>query len=306
MVLQKGQQTAFFSRLVRKIFLEDWLMKLVALVITLALWFGVTGLRTNTKQRFQNIPLSIRVSNNIEITNSPVSEVDVIVSGDKRKIDQLNARDLVISLDLTGVAAGERTVQILPENVLIDLPQGIKLEEIQPNKIAVKLETVEEREVAVRAETEGSLTEGFEFYGEPVVQPQKIRVRGPASFIRTLDFVSTETIDIANRRADFTVKQVPLNVVNPKATLLDTAVDVMFRIGEKRIERLFQVPVETDSGPRKATLVLFGARSVLDSLNSENLPIEVVKNDAGENTLRLNLPPELEGRIEIKKLNINP
>ncbi len=306
MFLQKGQQKVFFSRLFRRVFFEDWLMKLIALVITFALWFGVTGLRTNTKQRFQNIPLNIRVSNNLEITNSPVTEVDVIISGDKRKIDQLNPRDLVISLDLTGVQAGDRTVQILPENVLIDLPQGIKLEEIQPSKIAVKLETVEEREITVRAETEGSVAEGFELYGEPVVQPQKIRVRGPASFVRTLDFISTEKIDLTDRKEGFTAKQTPLNVANPKATLLDTVVEVSFRIGEKRIERLFQIAVETDNGTKRATVILFGARSVIENLTTDNLNVEFVKNDAGENTPKLNLPFELEGKVEIKKLKINP
>lgn len=301
----KERRKKFFSRLGRKIFFEDWGMKLIALVITLALWFGVTGLRTNTKQRFQNIPLNIRVSNNIEITNSPVTEVDVVLSGDKRKIDQLNPRDLVISLDLTDVQAGERTVQVLPENVSIELPQGVKLEEIQPNKIAVKLENVEEREVVVRAETEGTVAEGFEIYST-TIQPQKIRVRGPASFIRTLDFVSTEKVNLTDRRDDFTAQQIPLNVANPKATLLDTVVDIVFRIGEKRTERLFLVPVQTDNGPKKATVILYGASSVMEGLTAESLQVELVKNDAGESTLKLTMPTELEGRVEIKKLKINP
>jgi YbbR domain-containing protein len=301
----KKRQKMFFSRLFRKIFFEDWGMKLVALIITLALWFGVTGLRTTTKQRFQNIPLNIRVSNNIEITNSPVTEVDVVLSGDKRKIDQLNPRDLVISLDLTDVAAGDRTVQILPENVSLELPQGVKLEEIQPNKIAVKLETVEEREIAVRAETEGTVADGFEIYST-TIQPQKIRVRGPASFIRTLDFVSTEKINLANLKEDFTAKQIPLNIVNPKATLLDTTVDVAFRIGEKRTERLFLIPVQTENGQKKATVILYGARSLLEGLTSESLSVELVKTETGESTLKLNMPTEIEGSVEIKKLKINP
>jgi hypothetical protein len=304
--LDRERRKIFFSRFLRKIFLEDWVMKLVALIITLALWFGVTGLRTTTKQRFQNIPLNIRVSNNVEITNSPVTEVDVVLSGDKRKIDQLNPRDLVISLDLTDVQAGDRTVQVLPENVSIELPQGVKLEEIHPNKIAVNLETVEEREITVRAETEGAVPEGFEIYGTPTITPQKIRVRGPASFIRALDFVSTEMISLTNRKDDFTAQQIPLNVVNPKATLLDSVVDVAFRIGEKRTERLFLVPVQTDSGQKKATVILYGARSVMEGLTPESLQVELVKNDAGESTLKLTMPTELEGRVEIKKLKINP
>ena len=119
----------------------------MALVITFALWLGVTGLRAPTTARLKNVTLNLRVSNSIEVTNSPVQEVDLVVTGDKHKIDQINPRDLVASLDLTEVQAGDRTVQITPENVNVELPTGVKLEEVQPNKIAIKLEAVMEREI---------------------------------------------------------------------------------------------------------------------------------------------------------------
>src|SRR6478609_6741172 len=41
-----------FERVLRKTFLEDWGLKLLALVITLALWLAVTG---------QNKPVTLRV-----------------------------------------------------------------------------------------------------------------------------------------------------------------------------------------------------------------------------------------------------
>ena len=74
-------------------------MKLVALVITLGLWLGVTGLSTPTVTRFSGVPLALRVSNNAEITNTPIQEIDVVLSGDKRKIAQLNKGDLFASID---------------------------------------------------------------------------------------------------------------------------------------------------------------------------------------------------------------
>ena len=59
----------FAKHIVRKIFLEDWALKLLALVITLALWLGVTGLSTPTKTRV-TVPLVPSISNSAEITNS--------------------------------------------------------------------------------------------------------------------------------------------------------------------------------------------------------------------------------------------
>ena len=291
-----------FRRLLRRIFLEDWLTKVIALFITVALWLGVTGLRAPTTARFRSVPLNLRVSNNIEVTNSPVQEVDLVITGDKRRIDQLNPRDLVVSLDLTDVTAGERTVQITPENVSVELPTGVRLEEIQPNKIAVKLEAVGEREVTVKAETEGAVAENYEIYSR-TISPIKVRVRGPESFIKSLDSISTEKINLENRQEDFTVRQVALNLVNPKVTLLDTVVDVNFRVGEKRIERMFTIPIPGET--KSAAVVLYGGRSVLESLKPEDLQVEMVKTEAGETSLNLVLPPEIRGQVEIRKLKIN-
>jgi YbbR domain-containing protein len=302
---EKEQQKAFWSRLLHKVFLDDWLMKLVALIITLALWLGVTGLRTPTSRRFTSVPLNLRVANELEITNSPVTEVDIKITGDKSKIDQITPRDLAVTVDLTDVQSGNRTVQITPENVSIELPVGFKLEEIQPSKIAVELEKVIERDVAVKAETEGGVVDNFEIYSAPSV-PQTVRVRGPESFIKPLDSIPTEKINVENRQEDFTAQQVSLNVVSPKVRLIDTTVvDVTFRIGEKRIEKIYLVPVKTETGNKTATVILFGAHSIFENLRSENLKVELTKTETGENSLRLVLPVEIQDKVEIRKLKIN-
>lgn len=294
------ERQIFISRLLRKVFLEDWLMKLVALVITLALWFGVSGLRAPKTVRLRAVTLNLQVPNDVEITNSPIQEVDIVVTGDKRKTENLNARDLVVSLDLSNVQPGLRSIELTPENVNVELPTGVKLEEIQPNKIAFNIETVEEREISVKAETEGSLAENFEIYSETVM-PQKVRVRAPSSYIKSLDFVSTEKINLDSRAEDFIAKQIPLNVSNPKATVLDTAVDVAFRIGEKRIEKAFYVEVKDEKTNRKVKVVLYGTQSLINNINAENLQIELIKNEAGEEFPRVILPIEMQGFVEIKE-----
>lgn len=303
-IFEKEQRQAFLRRLIRRVFYDDWLIKVFALLITLALWFGVTGLRAPITTRLNNVTLKSRVSNDLEITNTPVSEVDLVVTGDKRKIDQINSENLVVSFDLTDAQAGEQLVQLTPENVNVELPTGVRLEELQPNKIAVKLENVLEREVPVKPELEGSVAEGYEIYSV-VPLPQRVRVRGPQSFVRSLDSVSTEEISVENQQADFNIQQVALEVVNPKITLLDAVVDVVIKIGERRIERLFIVPVESESGGKSATVVLYGARSLLNNLRQENLSVQMLRNESGSESLQLVLPAEIQGQVEIRKLKIN-
>ncbi len=298
-LIKNEQQQKFISYWLKRIFIDDWLMKLFALVITLALWLGVTGLQTPKTTRIREVTLNLLVSNELQITNSPVQEVDLVITGDKSKVEQLNPNNLVISLDLTDIAEGDRTIQITPQNVVIDLPAGVKIDEIQPDKIAVQLEKVEEYDVPVEPETEGEVADGYEIYGTPKVLPAKVRVRGPRSFVGSLDFVSTEKIDLSGRKGDFTAQQVPLNVSSSKVTLVNSAtVSVTFRIGRRRIERLFVVPYEFENKKGKASIPLYGIDTILENLSTED--IKIVEDEKNPLKLKIVLPENIRDEVEIR------
>ena len=289
----------FIKHIIRKIFLEDWAMKLIALVITLGLWLGVTGLSTPTTKRF-TVPLVPNISNSAEITSALIQEVDIVVSGDKRKVDQINRADLSATLDLTDVAPGERVISLSPDNVSVPLPQGIKLVEVQPGRIAVKLEAVE-KEIEVQATVEGAPAKGFEVYNTSVLPP-RIGVRGPESFIDTLDFVETDKIDISGQETDYTARQIPVRVSNPKAAVLNTVVDVFFRIGEKRMERPFKVPVLNDN--KEANFIVYGPKTLLQKTRPEEIKVEMVLGDGGEEEPQVTLPANLRDSSQIRSIKL--
>ncbi len=291
----------FAKHIVRKLFLEDWAIKLTALVITLGLWFGVTGLSTPTTKRL-TVPLIPSISNNAEITNSLIQDVDIVISGDKRRLDQINKADLSASLDLTDVAPGDRVVSLSPENVYVALPQGIKLLEVQPSRIAVHLEAVEEKEIEVKAVTTGVPAAGYEVYSTSVLPP-KIRVRGPASIMKMLDYVQTDTIDVTGRKDGFTQNQLAVTSPNPKAAVLNTVVDVVLSIGEKRIERPFTAPVTGLPG-KTATFTIFGPRTPLQKIKPDEFKVEMVLNDGGEEVPHVILPSALQDLAEVRKLTV--
>jgi hypothetical protein len=70
------------------------------------------------------------------------------------------------------------------------------------------------------------------------------------------------------------------------------------------MEKLFAIPVKTDNKIKVATVVLYGARSILDTVKAENLQVEILKNDEGENVSQLTLPLEIQGKVEIRRLEI--
>lgn len=289
------------KHVVRKIFLEDWGLKLMALVITLGLWLGVTGLSTPTVQRF-NVALAPRVSNNAEITNALPPEVDIVLTGDKRRLEQINNSDLTATLDLTDVPPGERVVSLTPENVYVNLPPGIKLTEIQPGRIAVNLEAVEERELEVRAETKGAPAAGFEVYSA-LVSPSRVKVRGAASVVRNLNSVETAKVDLAGKRSDFTAQRIALNLATEKATAFNTVVDVSFRIGERRVERAFTIPVSGDT--KTVTFTIYAPRTLLDKARPEGFKVDIFLGNNGGHEPKITLPPELVDVAEIRKVKLN-
>ena len=147
---EKERRQLFLRRLFRRVFLEDWVKKTGcarhnARALARRHWTSKP-----TSRRLNSVPLVLHFSNDMEATNSPLKEVDIVVTGDKTKTSSLRSEDLVVSIDLTDVTAGERTIQLTPENINVDLPSGLKIDEIQPNKIAVRLEKIEEREIAVK------------------------------------------------------------------------------------------------------------------------------------------------------------
>lgn len=287
-------QKLFFKHLVRKIFLEDWGLKLVALLITLGLWLGITGLATPTTKRM-TLPLNLSIASSAQVTNAPLEEVEIEISGDKRKVEQLNKSELFASIDLTDIAPGERVIPLTPDTVYVPLPQGIKLVEVQPSRIAVRIEAVDEKEVEVRPVNSGTLPAGFEIYSATVTPP-KIRVRGPASIVSILTYVQTDSIDLSGHRDDFAAKQVAVTSPDPKAAVLNTFVDVSFRIGEKRIERTFTMPI-SGMQQQTATFKLYGPRSVISNILKDSVYVEM-----NGDRPQVVMPAEWQGTVEIRDL----
>jgi YbbR domain-containing protein len=287
----------FAKNVIRKIFFEDLGLKLLALAITLALWFGVTGLSTPTTKRF-TIPLNLSYASDAQLMNSPLQEVEIEVSGDKRRVEQINRSELAATLDLADVSPGDRVFLLSPESVSVPLPQGVKLVEVAPSRIAVNLEAVDEKDLQVKTDTIGQPAVGYEVYSTSILPPS-VRVRGPASIVRPLEYVQTDKIDLSGRKEEFTAKQVPVLVPDPKAAVLNTFVDVIVRIGEKRVERTFNIPLSGSPG-KIVTFTAYGPKTLLGKTKPE-----AFKSDLSvDGTPEVIPPSDLQNVVEIRKVSV--
>ncbi len=295
-----GHQAASW---LHEIFLQDWTLKLIALAISLGLWFAVTGQRTPSTIRLRNVQLDFQLPNDMEISNEPPRDIDITVSGSSYALENLNRRELVARVDVSNYRPGDRVVQLTDK--IIDLPSGIKVVKIEPNTVPLRLEPSVEREVEVEARREGSLPEGFEVYGI-AISPPRIRVRGPASHVNALQKAMTETLPIEGRRESFTVTQIAIDVPDQKITVIDPVVNVRLEIGELRVEKSFAgVAVFTSDGssvrPSQASVTLYGPKSVLERLRTEDIKLVLdVREDGGVGNMHLQLPEGVADRVQLR------
>ena len=291
------------EKLLRRIFLEDWSLKLLSLAIALVLWLLVTG-QNQPVTAHVNVQLNFIRPQSLEISNDPPRTVDVTLTGSRSKLDDLTSLDLVATVDISDQHAGERILR-LADKAQITLPQGIKVDGFQPSAVPIRLEEIVDRQVPVEPKVEGTPAAGFEVYS---VKPDKgsIAVRGPASRVNSLQKVLTESVWVDGRKESFTAKNIATDVPDPKVDLLEPVVIVQVEIGERRTEKSFSgVSVSTAQGgkvqPATTSITLLGPTSLLDSLKADDLKIVLDAN--GQNLEpRLELPDSLKGKVSLKSV----
>ena len=289
------------EKLVRRIFLEDWSLKLLSLAIAVVLWLLVTG-QNEPVTAHLNVQLNFIRPQSLEISNDPPRTVDVMLTGSRNKLDDLTSLDLVATVDISDQRAGERVLR-LADKAIIPLPQGIKVDGYQPSAIPVHLEPIVERQIAIEPKLEGKPVDGYEVYS---VQPSKgsVAVRGPASRVNAVQKVFTESIWLGGHKDSFTAN-LSIDVPDPKVDLIEPIVSVDVRIGEVRKEKTFSgVTVTPSEGgnvqPATTSVTVLGATSVIDALKSEDL--KIVLDPPPSLTPRLQLPEALKDKVFLKSV----
>ena len=292
------------AKLVRKIFLEDWSLKLLSLAIVVVLWLVVTG-QNEPVMAHVNVQLNFIRPQSLEISNDPPRTVDVTLTGSRNKLDDLTALDLVATVDISDQQPGERVLR-LADKAQISLPQGVKVDGFQPSAIPIHLEPIVQRQIPIEPKLEGKPPDGYQVYA---VHPSKesVSVRGPASRVNALQKVLTESIWLGGHKETFTAKDLGIDVPDTKVDLLDPVVSVQVEIAQTAVERTF-------SGVRLAntqlydmplmTVTVSGPPDILDKLKSEDLQIELVPGANGSQLdRRLKVAPEFEGKVTLKSIN---
>jgi YbbR domain-containing protein len=131
----------------RNFFFEDFWLKLFSAVSAILIWLTVNffihrdvppsaplNLMTTDQRTFANVPVVVLSSaEDVRSVRVHPKEVELTVQGDARSLKQLQARDLRVLADLTGIEAA----QGLRKRLQVSTPPGITYVGVYPEEVQV-------------------------------------------------------------------------------------------------------------------------------------------------------------------------
>ena len=262
--------------LLRRAFLDNAALKLVALLLSLTLFIVVRGDRDTSISFF--LPVAYTETEGRVMTSRPIDSVRVTVSGPWTRVRKFDERQVEpLHVDLSKLSDGE---YVFAED-LIQLPPGLRVASINPPSVRLSFEERAAKVVAVKPEFDGQLARGYSL-GEVSVTPSHVTVRGPKSVVDAMSEVQTRPINVEGLTQGGE-ERVPLAPIEPHVTVTErNTIDVRFKVVEElgmlslgplKVEIhpsqgvAVAVPASASTDPPRVKLLLRGAKNLLDRID---------------------------------------
>jgi YbbR domain-containing protein len=213
-------------RLLRRVFLRNWGLKLFSFIIALVLWLTLIPDDKIFDEKMLTVRLDVHnIPTGMALVERPPSTVNVIIRAPKRRIGQFTDANVHVVLDLRE-ARIDMQDYYLTEN-MVRTPEGAEVKEIFPPQVKLKLEKYVEAMLVVEPDIMGELPEGLGVAKIEVIPP-RVRVRGPESKVDENAKVRTSPIDISVLKEP---TEVEANLIPPEdVRLVSSSLTVRVRI----------------------------------------------------------------------------
>ncbi|HLX60227.1 MAG TPA: YbbR-like domain-containing protein [Planctomycetota bacterium] len=237
---------SYFGKVLRVIFIDDPVLKLICLALSLLLWFYIDGELTGQKDfELQMRPSDIALADSLELAApDKLPKFKVTVRGPRGQIELWRRENLRFKHKiLDNPHPGRNPVNVSTSDVEAENLIVVSVAPLDSASEAVDIVATAAEMKPVRARVRGQPS-GF-LVGKPIVSPDQVRIKGSRDDINSLDEVWTADIDVSS--ADHELN-------------LDVPIVERREIGDKII--VFQcpekvhvtIPVEPVKVPRTQTL----------------------------------------------------
>ncbi len=280
---------------VRRLLFKNLYLKLIAAVMTIAIYAWVSGDRETMATGYA--PVELTAPDGMVLVSETTDWVEVTLRGQRSVLDRFDPSELdPVRIDLSP-ADDNSYAYITP--AMVGVPAPIRVTRIDPNSIFVELEEEKEKTVEVEPIITGEPAPSY-IVESVEVTPAEVSVRGPASEIDALDSLATDRIDISDRDQPLR-RSVELDIDSDHLIVdPDTSITVEIQLSTEDVTETVEIPVEVVNTGLETTLdvetgllTLVAPPSVLDELDRDWLRAEIDMGDEGHNPGVYSRPAEV-------------
>jgi YbbR domain-containing protein len=208
-------------KFIRNLFLRNWELKLLSLLIAFFVWLSLIPEEKTFSEKTLTIPLETHnIPADVELVEKPDPTVDVTIRAPNRMINEISAANVFAKLNLS---RGSIMQQEYPLNeTMISIPTGAEVVRISPTMVRLKLERTRDVSLDIVPNVIGQAQEGYGI-AKIEVLPPRVLVKGPESKFGQKDRVSTSPVDISELtsstevEADLILPKPELRLASPRA-----------------------------------------------------------------------------------------
>ena len=261
----------------------DWPRKLVAFFCAGLIWYTVHR-QIQEKQVFRDIPLMLKHPEDLTVNQEDLPKINVTLRGPERRLKSVTNADIKIRGQVSDEATAGGYYTVLLRNKNIDVPRGIKIDNIQPDSFQIHVDKIVNREIPIRCRFTGQLPEGYDRKSVFFV-PKNAQVSGPSKIVRRIKEIRTEPVELDQSiQGDFEV-DVLLETIR-HVTIFPESLEVTVELYRKFDSKFFgnldilvinsrntDFYIEKFINPilPKVEAVLRGPKSTVDILTSSSL-----------------------------------
>jgi len=168
-------------------------LKITSLLIATGLWLAISTeppseTAVNVGLVFRNMP------EDLEISSENIPSEQIRVRGPERQVRRLQASDVHMEIDLSGMKPGERTFDLTANQ--ISLPDKLQPVEIVPSQIHLSFDKKVTKTVPVEPRVIGTYAPGYRI-ASVHADPETVVISGPSKSIAAVESALTDPIDVS-------------------------------------------------------------------------------------------------------------
>ncbi|WP_291327716.1 CdaR family protein [Desulfovibrio sp. UCD-KL4C] len=169
-----------------------WKIAILALLMSLLTWYLVTG--RDLVETWVEFPLEIvNPPQGMIIRSGMISKVSARIRGPKGLIRNLDTKKTAYSLDTSGLTVGINPIAISADK--LSLGSALEVVEVNPSVIKLDVDMYVKKQVKVVPKWKGALDRDYTLENK-VADPAEVTLRGPASILKKVTQVRTQTITL--------------------------------------------------------------------------------------------------------------